>query len=182
MGQVPNRSAECPGVRLLGSFRNFAVGSFRNRRYPPVAAPFRHGTAMRHRLRKKSFRCPTGQKTGVPKCIPEARRTHIARLIASRIFRGDREGLFPQPGQHAGRRESLRKRYDRDCLLSVPALPSHFRRIENFAQLKLGERGFLQGHLNDAAARSHSLLSNLGAQIVAHTRRESRCENRILRR
>jgi hypothetical protein len=57
MGQVPNRSSNRPELRLLGSFRNFAVGSFRNRRYPPVAAPFRYGAAMRqHADRRENSR------------------------------------------------------------------------------------------------------------------------------
>jgi hypothetical protein len=49
---------------------------------------------MLTRLRKKSFGCPKGQESGVAKCIPGVRRTRLARLIASRFFRGDRGGLF----------------------------------------------------------------------------------------
>jgi hypothetical protein len=49
---------------------------------------------MLTRLRKKSSGWSKWQNSGVPKCIPTARRSRIARLIASLILRRPSRGTF----------------------------------------------------------------------------------------
>jgi hypothetical protein len=55
MGQMSNRSSNRPELRLLGSFRKSSASALA--RFLTVAAPFRHGTAMRqHADRRENTR------------------------------------------------------------------------------------------------------------------------------